>query len=294
MRHLLFLAMLLAGGAHAASSASSRHWEVGVRGFECDGVESRLGIELEIAYLGPKGPVEAPALALVDGKGATYRPAGLVRRGGGEALAELLVAGGIRNIQSKGDARIEARFEPRGATGEILLKFADIPAFALTRNRASAVQSLCAVLLPPARIRGPRPAPRAAGRRADARVYRASYPCLAGRVLRSVEAEYPPEVPRQMILLGRGYLPAVTEVDLPVGKALAQAYSYAGPSDLASVEKAAKEAIAADFPRYAAGLVSADGARPKPYFAFNWGLQKAPSGNLLESIGIYALGACKG
>ena len=42
------------------------------------------------------------------------------------------------------------------------------------------------------------------------------------------------------------------------------------------------KAIAADFPQY-------DKAR---HFAFNWGVQKARSGNDVYSIGVYELRAC--
>jgi hypothetical protein len=97
-----------------------------------------------------------------------------------------------------------------------------------------------------------------------------------------VAADYPPYLPKQLLLFGRGYLPSAREVALPMGRAPAQAYAYSGPDELKALEAAARKAIAADFPQY-------DKAR---HFAFNWGVQKARSGNDLYSIGIYELRAC--
>ena len=96
----------------------------------------------------------------------------------------------------------------------------------------------------------------------DFRVYRAGYPCGAAR--RTTEADHPPYLPKQLLLLGRGFLP------------------YVGEDNLAAVEPAARQAMLADFPPYAMGK----------YFAFNWGSQKGASGNELYSIGIYEVRAC--
>ena len=104
--------------------------------------------------------------------------------------------------------------------------------------------------------------------------------------MRTIEADHPPSVPRQLLLFGRGYLPNARQVDLPMGKAPAQSYFYAGVNELDAVENAARRLIATDFPDYRAGL-----AATKNY-AFNWGVQKAPSGNDLYSIGIYEIRAC--
>ncbi|HEX2333759.1 MAG TPA: hypothetical protein VHI32_11370, partial [Burkholderiales bacterium] len=102
---------------------------------------------------------------------------------------------------------------------------------------------------------------------------------------RTVAAEYPPYLPRQLLFFGRGYLPGVRQIELPMGRAPAQSYAYAGPDDLAAVEKAARQALRADFPQYES---------PSKYFAFNWGVQKTQSGNVAYSIGIYELRRCPG
>ena len=67
-----------------------------------------------------------------------------------------------------------------------------------------------------------------------------------------------------------------------MGTAAAQAYAYAGPQTQSAVEAAAQRLIATDFPAY----------RSADHFAFNWGEQKAQSGNDMYSIGIYELRAC--
>jgi hypothetical protein len=63
----------------------------------------------------------------------------------------------------------------------------------------------------------------------------------------------------------------------------AQPYAFAGADDLAAVDDAARRALAADFPDYPIG---------DKYFAFNWGVQKAQSGNEAYSVGIYELRPC--
>ena len=67
-----------------------------------------------------------------------------------------------------------------------------------------------------------------------------------------------------------------------MGRAAAQSYAYAGVDDLKAIEDAARGALGADFPQY----------RAPQYFAFNWGVQRSPSGNELFAIGVYELRAC--
>ena len=121
---------------------------------------------------------------------------------------------------------------------------------------------------------------RAEGAKPDFPVHRGRYPCLPNS---TIDAEYPPYLPRQLLLFGRGYLPNAREIDLPMGWASAQAYFYVGADDVIAIENAARRALVADFPEYSSG------AR---YFAFNWGTQKAQSGNDMYSIGIYELRSC--
>ena len=71
-----------------------------------------------------------------------------------------------------------------------------------------------------------------------------------------------------------------------MGKAPAQSYFYTGVDELDAVENAARRLIATDFPEYRAGLAATK------HFAFNWGVQKAQSGNDLYSIGIYDVRTC--
>ena len=59
---------------------------------------------------------------------------------------------------------------------------------------------------------------------------------------------------------------------------------YSGLDELNAVEDAARRAISADFPQYAGGA----------HFAFNWGVQKAASGNEMYSVGIYAIARLPG
>ena len=203
---------------------------------------------------------------------------------GGKSLAAWLSAGGVR-IATKGDASaIRYRFEARDAPLPLALEFGDIAAIRITRTG----KGLCEALLKPAQIRAPRAAARARAPAPKFRVYRESYPCHAAvpRTLGAVEAPYPPYLPEQLLVLGRGYLPAVRQVELPMGKAAAQSYAFAGTDSLAAVEDAARRLIATDFAAYAAGLGSGK------YFALNWGVQKAPSGNELYSVGIYAFRPC--
>jgi hypothetical protein len=115
------------------------------------------------------------------------------------------------------------------------------------------------------------------------RVYRAAYPCKpeGSSAPRTIEAQYPPYLPEQLLVFGRGYLPSLRQVELPMGKAAVQTYAYTGRDDLEPFEAFAKRTVLADFPAF--------GAR---HFAFNWGLQDAAHGNKVYSIGLYAPRAC--
>jgi hypothetical protein len=83
-------------------------------------------------------------------------------------------------------------------------------------------------------------------------------------------------------VLGRGYLPNARSIELPMGRAPAQSYAYAGVDDLKFIEDAARRALAADFPQY----------RAPRYFAFNWGVQRSQSGNEIFAVGVYDLRPC--
>jgi hypothetical protein len=183
----------------------------------------------------------------------------------------------VRGLDGTDAAEVELRFDVGGSAGPLLLEFGDLPAFALTR-KGRPCASLLATPAVPAQVRQA-----AAGDVAKLRVYRNAYPC--GRppgALKTVEADHPPYLPKQLIVLGRGYLPNARHVDLPEGAAPARGYVYTGADTLDAIELAARRAIAADFPHYASG----------GYFAFNWGEQRGASGNQIDSIGIYELRAC--
>jgi len=222
---------------------------------------------------GSERPVEAPVSQLVDVKGRRYSPKSLVWKRGSTPIAEWLSAGGLPNIQSEDIGEVQLRFEAGGASGDLKLEFGDIRAFSL---------GACGSLLKPDQIQAPRAPRRAAADSAKSgiRVYRNAYPCSPSSSPAS--AEHPPCLPRQLLLFGRGYLPNARQVELPMGKAPAQSYSYVGPDDLKAVEVAARQAILADFPQYGG----------EKHFAFNWGAQKAASGNEAYSIGIYDVRPC--
>lgn len=280
MKAWLLAAMTVAHacGADAAAIASGRNWRLAIDSMECEPAPPRLTIGMRIDYLGPKGPVEAPLSQLVDGNGKPHLPRSLVWRRGSEALAAWLSAGGLSNLQSQSVAEVELKFDLRDVRGDLQLEFGDIRAFALTRKRGAG----CEGLLRPGQLRAPRAAPRE-GAKPGMRVYRSSYVCRqASGTPRTLEASYPPYLPRQLLLFGRGYLPNAREIELPMGKAPAQPYFYSGLDELNAVEDAARRAISADFPQYAGGA----------HFAFNWGVQKAASGNEMYSVGIYSLVAC--
>jgi hypothetical protein len=268
---LLAIAAVFSCEAHAAATASGRNWRLAIDSLQCEG--ALITLATRIRYLGPKGPVESPLMRLVDAKGAHHLPTSLVWKRGSKPVADWLAAGGLTNLQSEDLGEVQLRFAAPEAGGELRLEFGDIPAFVLTRNG-------CAGLLKPDTLQAPRVA-RAAGTKPAVRFYRGRYPCAGGG---TVEAGYPPYLPRQLLVFGRGYLPSAREIELPMGKAAAQAYAYAGPDDLKSVEDAARRALGADFPELG----------KSGRFAFDWGLQKGASGNEVHSIGIYDLRACPG
>jgi hypothetical protein len=269
-------ALLMLGFAQAAGAAvaSGRHWQIAIEGIEC--AQATLAIGMRIRYLGPAGPVEAPVSRLAGDR--RYPPKSLVWRDGRRELAQWLAAGGVTYLQAHAEVDVQIRFDVRGATGALRLEFGDIGGFAVTGKGG------CAGVLEPRRLSAPKRAAPAASRPATFRVYRAIYPCLTreGKV-DTVEAEYPPYLPRQLLVLGRGYLPAAREIELPMGRAPAQAYAYAGADELDAVDDAVRRAVAADFPRHRRGKT----------FAFNWGMQKTRSGNDAYSVGLYELRRCR-
>src|SRR5688572_21048525 len=263
-------------GVDAAAVASGRNWRISIDGIECEA--SVINVRTRIGYVGPKGPVEAPVSQLVDAAGKPHPPRSLVWQRGSKPLAAWLSAGGLSNLQSESIAEVELKFDVRGAQGDLQLEFGDIRAFALTRKRGTG----CEGLLRPEQLRAPRAATRE-GAKPGMRIYRNRYLCTqTSGGPRTLEASYPPYLPRQLLLFGRGYLPNARQIELPMGKAPAQPYFYSGLDELKAVEDAARRAISADFPQYAGGA----------HFAFNWGVQKAASGNEMYSVGIYAVGAC--
>lgn len=201
------------------------------------------------------------------------------------------------NLQSEDIGEVRMKFDPGEATGEMRLEFGDIKAISLTRRIEG---SVCRSLLKPEQIRAPRSArtPLSGPPERRIRVYRAAYPCLVPPrgELRTIEAEFPPHAPRQLLLFGRGFLPAARQIDSPKGPAPAQPYAYTGPDDLKAIEDAARRAVVADFPEYAEQLVRhpAAAGSPRRYFAFNWGPQKAQSGNQVDSVGVYDVRSCAG
>jgi hypothetical protein len=278
MRALALLGLLWAAQAEAAAVASGRNWRVAIDGIEC---EALLVIRARVHFLGPKGAVEAPVIRLTDAAGRRHLPKSVALSPGSRPLAEWLSAGGLRNLDSESLGEIQLKFEVSDATGALQFEFGDIRGFALTREPAAG-KGVCESLLRPEQMRGARaarPAP-VDKSKLGAPVHRARYPCRPPS--RIVAAEYPPYLPRQLLLFGRGFLPNAREIELPMGRAAAQPYSYTGPDNLVAVEDAARRALLADFPGY----------RGSRYFLFNWGTQKAASGNEMYSIGIYDLRPC--
>ena len=284
MRVWLLAAIVVAYscGADAAAVASGRNWQISIHSLGCEVGHSLLTVGTRIRYHGPKGPVEAPVIQLAGADGGRQAPKSLLWKSASKPLAEWLAAGGLHNLQSEDIGEVQLKFEVREASGVLSLEFGDIGAFALTRLGGRGV---CASLLKLDQIQAPRIA-RPAGARGpkiDFPIQRNRYLCTqAGGTVRTTEADYPPYLPRQLLLFGRGYLPSARQVDLPMGKAPAQPYSYTGPDELRVVEYAARVAVTSDFPDLAAGK----------FFGFNWGAQKGASGNELYSIGIYDLRRC--
>jgi hypothetical protein len=265
--------------AGATVTASGRNWRLSIDSMECQAAASVVSIGARIDYLGPKGPVEAPVSQLLDGKGKAHPPRSLVWRRGSQALAQWLSAGGLSNLQSEAVAEVELKFHVGEASGDLQLEFGDIRAFPLTRERSGGCEGLLKLrqLQPPRRSRAARaPGPK------PARVYRNSYPCTHAGSLRTIEAQYPPYLPRQLLVFGRGYLPNARQIQLPMGVAPAQPYLYSGPDELTAVEEAARRVLAADFSQVGAAK----------HFLFNWGSQTSQSGNELHSVGLYEVLAC--
>jgi hypothetical protein len=263
----------------AAAPAAARNWQVAIADPACD-AKGMMSVGLRIRYDGPKVPVESPVVRLTEAGGKPRLPRGLVWRSGSKALAALLAGGSVRGLEAGDAVRVEFRFDTREANGPLLLEFGDLPAVALTRKGRACASLLKSPAVPAAQAQRV-----AAKEPARLRVYRGTYPCGGGAAaLRTIEADHPPYLPKQLVVLGRGYLPGVRHVDLPMGAAPAQAYFYSGSDTLDAIELAARRAIAADFPQYASG----------GYFAFNWGEQRGATGNQIDSIGLYELRACPG
>jgi hypothetical protein len=266
-----FAALLLLLCAHAVSAAeaSGRNWRIAVQSLECQG-NGLLVLGARVHYRGPDGAVEAPVVQIIDASGNLYRPTSV---SSAKPLAQWLSAGGLSNLKAGDLGAVQFKFPVHTASGALQLEFGDIRAFALSRNA-------CKALLSPDQLKTPRAVQRASSKE-NLTVYRDRYPCAPGR---SVAAEYPPYLPSQLLVFGRGYLPNARAIDLPMGRAPAQSYAYAGLDELKHIEDAARRALAADFPEY----------RPATYFAFNWGVQRSQSANELYSIGVYELRPCPG
>lgn len=271
----IFTALLLASAAEAAVVASGRHWQIAIEQLRCDA--SLLALRARIRYLGPAVPAEAPVNRLVDAGGRPYPPKSFVWHGGSKEIAQWLPQGGVRIVPAQAAAAVQLKYDVQGAKGALHLEFGDIPAFALTRKGAC---------LKAGALKAPKARPPRAGKAPEFRIYRARYPCVSPGGVDTLEAQYPPHLPRQLLVFGRGYLPNARQVDLPMGAAPAQSYAYAGVDSLDAVDAAARKAAAADFPAYVSG------PRAPRTFAFNWGVQKTASGNDAYAIGFYDLRRC--
>ena len=276
MRLALLLVICCATDCVAAT-ASGRNWRIDIDSLSCQA--SLVTIEMRIRYLGPKGPVESPVSRVVDRDGKPYLPRSLVWLRGDKQHAEWLARGGLTNVQSEEIGKFQLKFETGAASGELKLEFGDIRAFGLTASGRSG----CTGLLKLDQLTTPRVS-RAAASKQSIRFYRRAYPCMTpSGVLQTIEAPYPPYLPRQLLVFGRGYLPSTREIELPMGRAPAQSYAYAGSDDMKVVENAARSSMASDFP----GLLKVGS------FAFDWGLQLGATGNEIWSIGIYDARPCR-
>ena len=106
------LALLVLFAPHAAA----RNWQLGIDSVGCDAAGA-MTLATRIRYLGPKAPVESPVVRLVDAAGKPRTPRGLVWKSGSKNLAALLVAGGVRGLESGEAAEIQLRFDAREAAG---------------------------------------------------------------------------------------------------------------------------------------------------------------------------------
>ena len=273
---LLLLAACCGSAAAVAPAATGRHWQLSIERIECSLADSMLTLGARVRYLGPTGAAEAPVNQLMDGEGRAQAPRSLVWKSGSKLLAAWLASGGLANVKKDESAELEVRYRldnPSGAK----LEFGDIDAFTLARPG----KSLCEGVLKPAQLQAPRKAP-AGGGKPVMRSFRDTYPCAPERgEWRRVEAPHPPTLPEVLLVFGRGYLPSMRHVNLPMGRAAAQTVVYSGPEDILAIEDAARRVAASDYPAYGA-----------KHYLFNWGVQRAPSGNELYSVGIYAIRAC--
>lgn len=278
---LLLVTAALSCGAQAANTASGRNWRLTIGSLECQGALLVLGTR--IRYLGPKGPVESPVIRLVDAMGTRFVPRSLVwKHAGSREIADWLSRGGLANLQEEELGEVQLKFEPREAAGELKLEFGDIDAFALTRKGANGT---CASLIRTDDLQAPRAKRSSKEGTVSLRFYRRAYPCVSpSKSPVTVEAQYPPYLPKQLLVLGHGYLPNAREIALPMGMAPARSYAFTGADDMKGVEEAARRAVAADFAQLA----------KSGSFAFDWGLQRSASGNQLYSVGLYELRACPG
>jgi len=276
-----------AAGAGAAAVGSGRHWQMTIEALQCDIADSVVTMDTRIRYLGGAGLVEAPVLRIVGGEGRTVPPRSLVWKDGSKPLAALISAGGIRSIEPNSEGRMQFKFPLRDTAGDLRLEFGDLKAIVLAKAALSGGKGVCERLLKTDQVQAAQPArpPLGKGAVPRMRVYRDAYPCResARGTPRTIEAQHPPYAPEQVLVFGHGYLPNLREVDLPTGRAAAQSYAYAGKDELEAFEDFARRAVAADFPSYVGSA---------KHFAFNWGIQRAASGNELYSVGLYGLRPC--
>jgi hypothetical protein len=162
------------------------------------------------------GAVEAPVSQLTDAGGKAYPPKSVAWKPGSKPLAEWLSSGGLRNLKPESLGAVELKFDVVELSEGVSLEFGDVQAFPLTRKTTG--KGVCARLLKPDEIGAPRAARPAAvdSSKLDFPVLRATYPCNPSR---TVAAEYPPYLPRQLLFFGRGYLPGVRQIELPMARA---------------------------------------------------------------------------